>query len=67
MKNKKQAGLFLIILGILGSALVFTWDIIMDKPVNDITGFRSVAALTICILLIITGVIRLMKKDNQSK
>ena len=58
MKDKKHGGLFLIILGIVGSALVFTWDIIMKKPVNDITGFRSVAALAVCVVLVILGVIK---------
>ena len=58
MKDKRHGGLFLIILGILGSALLFSWDIIMKKPVNDITGFRSVAALAVCVVLVILGVIK---------
>lgn len=67
MKDKKHGGLFLIILGILGSALVFTWDIIMKKPINDISGFKSIAALAICVVLIILGVMKLVRENTQSK
>lgn len=52
----KMKGLVLILLGILGAAFVSTFDIIMRKPVNDITGPKSTPALAACALAIIAGI-----------
>jgi len=60
----KKKGFIIILLGILGTVLVCTFDIMMGKPVNDITGPRSIAALIVCGLLVITG-IRLLRKKGQ--
>ncbi|MBU0549510.1 MAG: hypothetical protein KKH80_02235 [Candidatus Omnitrophica bacterium] len=58
----KRKGVILIVLGILGIIFVSIFDIIMGKPVNDITGPSSILALIICGLLIIIGITYLKKK-----
>ena len=59
----KTKGLILIIMGVLGAIFVSTFDIIMRKPRNYI-GPKSMIALTICVLLIIQGIISLLKKPK---
>jgi len=61
MKNK---GIVLIALGILGAIFVCTFDIIMGKPVNDVSGPKSIAALIICAVLLIMG-IRFISKSTK--
>ena len=51
----KKKGIILITLGILGSIFVCTFDILMGKPVNDISGPKSIPALIFCGILIIMG------------
>jgi len=58
----KRKGVIFIVLGILGIIFVSIFDIIMGKPVNDITGPSSILALIICGLLIIMGITYLKKK-----
>ena len=58
----KKKGIILIVLGVLGGILVCTFDIIVGKPVNDITGPRSISALAICALFIILGVRSLSRR-----
>lgn len=58
-------GVLLVILGIVGAAFVGTFDIIVGKPVNDITGPKSILALIICALLIITGITVDMKRKKK--
>lgn len=57
----KRKGIILIVLGILGAIFVCTFDLITGKPVNDITGPKSIFALIICGLFIITGIRFLLK------
>lgn len=52
----KIKGIVLIVLGILGAIFVCTFDIIMGKPVNDISGPKSISALVFCGVLVIAGV-----------
>lgn len=58
----KTKGAILIALGVLGGIFVCTFDIIMGKPVNDITGPLSISALVVCALFIIIGIRALPRK-----
>ena len=58
----KRKGIVLIILGILGGVSVYMFDIIMGKPVNDITGPKSIFGFVACAIIIIAGVRALCKK-----
>jgi hypothetical protein len=60
---RKKAVMF-IVLGIVGVIFVCSWDIIMRKPVNDITGLKSVSALIICVALIARGTSLCLKKTK---
>lgn len=62
MAGKKEVGKVLILLGILGIVFVCSWDIILRKPVNDITGPRSIAGLAISVIVIILGIISFKKQ-----
>lgn len=61
----KTKGIALVVSGIAGSIFVSTFDIIVGKPRNYI-GPKSIAALTICGILIILGIISLLKKPKAS-
>lgn len=61
----KIKGTILIILGILGAIFVSTFDILMGKPVNNISGPKSISALIFCGILIIIG-IRFLSKSKKS-
>ncbi len=52
----KTKGIFLIIFGALGIIFVCTYDIIVGKPVNDISGPKSISALVVCGVLILIGI-----------
>jgi hypothetical protein len=60
----KVKGIILIVLGILGGIFVCTFDIMVGKPVNDITGPKSISVLVICGVLIIAGIRLLFKKPK---
>ncbi len=60
----KIKGIILIVLGVLGGIFVLTFDIIMGKAVNDITGPKSIFAFAICGVLIIAGVYFRLKKSR---
>lgn len=60
----KRKGIVLIVLGVLGAIFVCTFDIIMKKPVNDISGPKSISALIICAVLVSQGIIFLKKKNG---
>ena len=57
----KAKGLLLILLGVIAAIFVCTFDLIAGKPVNDITGPKSISALIISAVFIIMG-IRLAKR-----
>ena len=61
----KRRGIALISIGILGVIFVCTFDIIVGKPVNDITGPKSISALVICGLFIIAGIGFLLKSPKR--
>ena len=63
----KIKGSILIILGILGAIFVSTFDILMGKPVNNISGPKSIYALIFCGILIITGIRFLLKSKKSSQ
>ena len=57
----KKKGIVLIARGILGVIFICTFDIIMGKPVNDISGPKSISALIFCGILIIMGIRFILK------
>lgn len=61
----RKKGIILITLGILGGVFVSTFDIIMGKATNDLTGPKSIIALVICALLIIRGIQLLLKRSAK--
>jgi hypothetical protein len=61
-----KKGMVLIVLGVLGAIFVSTFDILAGKPVNDISGPKSISALVFCALLIIIG-FRLILKAKKKK
>ncbi len=63
MKVKTQ-GVIILLVGILGAVFVSIFDVLVGKPVNDITGPRSIIALIACVLLIIMGIRFLLKKPK---
>ncbi len=62
MAIKGQA---LIIIGVLGTALVLSFDPLMRKPVNDFTGPVSTPALIICGILVLIGSFLSVKKTKK--
>jgi len=62
----KAKGVVLIFLGVLGAVFVGFFDVIAGKPVNDITGPKSIIAFIICGIFIISG-IGLMQKCPKKK
>ena len=64
MKVKIQ-GAILLLLGIVGAIFVFTYDILAGKPVNDISGPKSIAVLIICAVFIVMGVRFLLKRPQK--
>ena len=64
MKVKIQ-GAILLLLGIVGAIFVSTYDIVAGKPVNDISGLKSISALIICAVLIVMGVRFLLKRPQK--
>jgi hypothetical protein len=63
----KAKGVLLIVLGVLGAVFVCTFDILVGKPVNDISGPKSISALIICGIFIIAGFRFLLKKPCKKK
>lgn len=61
----KIKGILLILFGVLGAVFVCTFDIIMGKPVNDISGPKSISALVVCALLIVAGIYILLGKQKK--
>lgn len=62
----KVKSIMLIVLGVLGIVFVCVFDTIVGKPVNDITGPRSIFALFFCGLAIIAG-IRLLLRSGLNR
>jgi hypothetical protein len=60
----KAKSIILIVLGILGGIFVYVFDIIAGKPVNDITGPKSISAFVLCGALIAIGIYLLLKKSK---
>ncbi|MBU3912292.1 MAG: hypothetical protein KKD90_06900 [Candidatus Omnitrophica bacterium] len=58
----KKKAVILITLGIVGAIFVCMYDIIAGKPVCDISGPKSISALVICGLFIITGIRFLLRR-----
>ena len=62
----KRAILY-IVAGVIGGAIVMSYDIITGKPVNDFTGPVSTPLLVICAIFIIVGFILLIRKPTKKK
>jgi len=60
----RRKGAILIVLGVAGAVFVCTYDIIAGKPVNDISGPKSILGLVICGIFIIAG-IHFLKKSRH--
>jgi putative Ca2+/H+ antiporter (TMEM165/GDT1 family) len=58
----KAKGMGLIIIGVLGAIFICTFDIMVGKSVNDITGPKSILGLVVSIIFIIVGIHFLFKK-----
>jgi len=58
----KKKGTILILIGIIGALFEGTFDIIAGKPVNDISGPKSIAGFLVCAILIVLGAKMLVKK-----
>lgn len=63
MKNK---GWILITIGVLGVVFILSFDMIMGKPANDISGPKSIIALVVFVFVIIGG-IRVLLKGLKNK
>lgn len=61
----KRKGLLLITLGVIGALLVFNFDMIVGKPVNDISGPKSIIALLISATAIIIGAMIILKGKKK--
>ena len=57
-----KSGLGLVVLGVIGILFVLSFDIIAGKPVNDISGPKSISALIVSLLLVFIGAGILAKK-----
>jgi len=62
----KKKGLILIVLGIVGVIFICLIDVIMGKPVNDVTGPKSIIGLIISSIFIIRG-IYILQKSSKNK
>lgn len=60
----KQKGIILVIVGILGALFVLSYDKLLGKPINDISGPKSIAALIISGIIILAGFYFLKNKDK---
>lgn len=60
----KAKGALLCILGILGVVFVYMYDIVLGKPINDITGPKSIVAFSLCGISIVKGFQFLRKKPK---
>lgn len=63
MKTKAIA---LVILGIAGIIFVLLFDIIMGKPINDVSGPKSISALIVSGLLVALGFYFMFKCPNEN-
>ncbi len=50
-------GIVLIVIAFFGVIFISTFDIVMGKPVNDISGPKSIISLMICLLFLIKGIV----------
>ncbi|MBP7088726.1 MAG: hypothetical protein KBB01_05445 [Candidatus Omnitrophica bacterium] len=62
----KKKGVILIILGIVGITFICLVDVFMGKPVNDVTGPKSIIGLVICGIFVISGIYILQKSSSKN-
>lgn len=60
----KLKGKILCVLGVLGVIFICAYDVILGKPVNDITGPKSISALVLCAIFLVIGIRFLRKKSK---
>ncbi|MFC1699771.1 hypothetical protein ACFL1I_07455 [Candidatus Omnitrophota bacterium] len=58
----KAKGIILLLAGVLGAIFVSTYDMILGKEINDITGPKSIPALIICAVFIAMGARFILRK-----
>lgn len=58
----KINGYIYVVAGLLGILFVLSFDIMMGKPVNDISGPKSISALVLCCIFVIAGILSLRSK-----
>jgi hypothetical protein len=61
----KQKGVIFILAGVLGIIFVFSFDKIAGKPINDISGPKSIIAIVVCGILVLLGLSSLFKKGSK--
>ena len=60
-KNRNY-GFLLILMGIAGIVFICSFDILVGKPVNDISGPKSISVFILSAIFIIAGVVSILKK-----
>ncbi len=60
-----KKGILLVLFGVIGAVFVCTFDIITQKPVNDITGPKSISALVVCTISLAIGIYFLVKSRKK--
>ena len=54
--DQKIQGIVLLVVGVLGSVLVGTFDLLVGKGINDLSGPKSIAALAVFAIFVASGV-----------
>ncbi|MFH1045690.1 MAG: hypothetical protein V1727_01850 [Candidatus Omnitrophota bacterium] len=62
--NNKIQGIVLLVVGVLGSVLVGIFDVIVRKPMNDLSGPKSIIGFAVCAIFVFMGVRFLLKESK---
>lgn len=54
--DQKIQGIVLLVVGVLGSVLVGTFDLLAGKGINDLTGPKSILGLAVSAIFVVSGV-----------
>lgn len=63
----KRSAIALIIMSSMGVIFVSNFDLMMRKPVNDISGPKSIVAFFVCGIMFFVGVYFLIKDAQKKK
>jgi hypothetical protein len=61
----KIKGIILLVLGVCGVIFVCIFDVLTGKPVNDVTGPKSILGFVVSGIFLFIGVYLLSKKTKQ--